>query len=162
MPSFAATGAVSPEERALALVHLGNQAEIKDARLARDAAVAHAVKQYAIMLENDHTAADARVSALVSALGLSLLTPAALGSEGTQMVANHNAAFAQLATHHGAAFDRAFLEHEVSDHEIVLAKIDQLLTVVSPGSKVGGFLDGLRPKLQHHLDEANALLARMD
>jgi putative membrane protein len=157
----AAAGGASQAERALSIVHLGNQAEIKDAKLALRVGRDLTVRRFATMLQKDHTEADAKVAALARTIDARLLTAAGLGSEGQRMLAEHEAAYRDLAGHEGAAFDRAFLEHEIRDHEKVIAKVDELVQAVSPGSKVGAFLQTLRPKLKHHLDQATLLHQRI-
>jgi putative membrane protein len=154
----AATGSPSAEEKVLALLHVGNQAELKDVQLAESAVQSADVLNYARMLGTDHAAADTRTLSIAQALSFANLSAATLGDEGLRLQADHDSQYQVLASFTGNAFDQKFLEHEVGDHEAVLAKLDELATDLTPGSKVSVFVESVRPKLQHHLDEANRLL----
>ena len=130
---------------------LSDQFEIQSSQLASAQAANARVKTLASQLIQDHTAATRQLSALAPQLGLRLPT-ALSGPKLTELAA--------LRTSKGAAFDRAYVNAQVTAHE-------QAVNLFRAYSKSGGNAQ-LRahatrtlPALERHLQAARDLLTAL-
>ena len=64
---------------------------------------------------------------------------------------------AKLKKLKGAAFDRAYVDHEVAYHEQVLGAIDKVLIPSAQNAELKGLIEKVRPAIAAHLDHANML-----
>ena len=89
------------------------QAEITLSRMAMERSGNDAVKQFAQRMLQDHTKAGQEVSKLAESLGMSLT------ETRTKQRRRSPEKFSQLS---GAAFDQAYIKHELSDHKKTVAE----------------------------------------
>jgi Predicted outer membrane protein len=66
-----------------------------------------------------------------------------------------------LKTLSGAAFDRAYVDHEVAYHEQVLEAIDKTLIPSAQNAELKNLLVSVRPAFVAHLDHAKHLQASL-
>lgn len=128
-----------------------NQAELELAKMAQDKASSEEVKEYAGTLVDDHTEAGDELQRIAQEQGLTLETE--LPQEAQQ-------AKEQLSGQSGDAFDRAFVEQMVTDHEkAVQLYEDQAANGQNEALKqfAGSTVDTLRM----HLDQARQLERQM-
>jgi putative membrane protein len=110
----AAPGTPAPQEtnntdRLFArLAATGGKAEVDLGQLAAQKATATSVKQFAQMMVEDHTKANAKLAELAKAASIAL--PAGLDPD-------HQAAREKLENLTGAAFDAAYILAEIEDHQ---------------------------------------------
>jgi putative membrane protein len=57
----------------------------------------------------------------------------------------------------GAAFDKAYVDHEVAYHEAVLDAIDKVLVPSAQNAELKGLIVKVRPAFVAHLDHAKHL-----
>ena len=102
----------------------------------------------------DHTGVNEAATALVTRLGVTQKdnpTSAALKQAGDENLA-------RLRPLEGAAFDLAYVEHEVAYHEQVIAAIDETLIPGATNAELEALLVKVRPAFDAHLAHARALL----
>lgn len=123
---FAGLGAIAapapPDDASLAgLVKAANQAEIDAAKMAVTKAVSEDVKDFAQMMIDEHTQAEADVDAVLRQIAVTPKESDAskeLRQEALRQTGN-------LSRLTGAEFDRAYMEQQVRAHRKVLYALDQ-------------------------------------
>jgi putative membrane protein len=68
---------------------------------------------------------------------------------------------AKLKTLKGAAFDKAYAEHEVAYHQQVLDAIDKTLIPSAKNEELKALLVKVRPTIAEHLDHARELQSKL-
>jgi putative membrane protein len=68
---------------------------------------------------------------------------------------------AQLMTLTGAAFDKAYIDNEVSYHEAVLGVLDKTLIPNTRNAELKSLLESARPIFVTHLEHAKKLQASL-
>ena len=98
----------------------------------------------------DHTAVNKQATALAKKLGVKpeeSATSKSLKSDARKNVAN-------LKGLKGAAFDQAYVDHEVAYHEQVLDAIDKVLIPSAKNAELKDLITKVRPAIAAHLDHA--------
>lgn len=128
-----------------------NRAEIELGELAVDMATDSRVIAYAEMMITDHTNAQNRLKDI--ARDEDITVPDTLNTE-------HREIYNQLAAMEGMAFDSAYVEQMIIDHEKAL---DLFTTQVQEGSEddLVNYASSLIPDLEAHQDEALELDAEL-
>ena len=132
--------------------HAVDQQEIEMGKLAQKSGRA-AVKKYGGTLVNDHTAADADLTAFAKKHGLTIpddSSPSAAAKKDNEDM------IAKLKTLGGADFDHEFLMMMVAGHEREVTKLEADIAVVE-NKDLGKLLAKVKPMLQRHLDSAKTL-----
>jgi putative membrane protein len=118
-------------------------AEVEMGRLARERTSNRQVRQFAQMMIDDHSNANAQLEALARAQDLTI---------PTEMDSTHQSLKEQLAALDGRAFDRAYIDNQVADHETVVALFtERAATDTDP---VAQLAQRTLPKLRQHLEMA--------
>jgi putative membrane protein len=134
-----------------------NDAEIKQAKEAKDEGMSDAVKGVADMLINDHEASNKQIDELLD--GELNLQDSPLGETLSKQAEETHELLQDLA---GVQYDCAYLEQQVAQHE---AAIDTSKNHLVPNAKDAGvkqFLTALGPKLERHLQMAKDALGKME
>jgi putative membrane protein len=139
------------------ILRTANTIAIRSARLARTRSTNDAVQAYAVQIVEDHTAANAKLSAVAKRLGVT----AANNPTSLTLTANADHARAAFETKHGAPFDRAYIENEIGFHHQMLEMLDQRLIPAAADSGLKSVLMGQRSTLEAHLDHANHVQASL-
>jgi putative membrane protein len=138
-----------------AIVVTANTVDAEMGDLAVERASNAEIRQFGKTMGTDHRAVNAAAVELVTKLGV---TP--VESATSQKLRTDGAAVkAQLAAQSGAAFDRAYITHEVAYHKAVIAAVDQLLIPSATNAELKATLIGVRPAFVAHLAHAEKLLA---
>lgn len=95
---------------------MGGLAEVQMGNLAASKATNDAVKQFAQRMVTDHSKANEELQTLASAKGLAL---------PTELAGEHKDALDHLNSLSGAAFDKAYMDHMVQDHEKDVAEFEK-------------------------------------
>jgi putative membrane protein len=132
----------------LAVMHEANTAEIGAAQTALKKASAASVKAFARRMIRDHRAMDAEGAQVAKAASI---TPQAAVSDTLPQHAEHETA--QLDSTKGPAFDRAYMDDQVDDHQTVLSILQQAQTSAQ-NPQVKAAVDSAVGKVQQHLDLA--------
>ncbi|MBW8757044.1 MAG: DUF4142 domain-containing protein [Burkholderiales bacterium] len=151
--------AAAPNDAQIAAIVLtANQVDIEAGDYAQAHASADDVKAFARQMVTDHTAVNKSATDLAGKLHLTPEdNPSAqsLKKGGDDNVAH-------LKTLSGAAFDRAYVDHEVAYHEAVLKALDSTLIPSAGNADLKALMVKVRPAFVAHLDHAKMLQARLD
>jgi len=147
------TEAPQDEPAFLQALHKTNLQEVQLAKDAEKRASRNDVKKFARMLVKDHQGADREIEKYAKDAKLSL------GSADDRKTwkAEADSQIAALKPLQGAEFDHAWLTQMVQGHEEALKTIDAGKSLVK-GTEFRATLDGIRGKVNGHLDGAKDLL----
>jgi putative membrane protein len=131
----------SPDQAFVKKAVVGGLAEVQLGKLAVEHAASPDVKQFGQRMVQDHSKANQELMALVKTKAISV--PTALDQK-------HQKAAARLAKLHGAAFDRAYLQQMVKDHE---EDVQLFSTQAKQGKdpELKAFAADTLPTLEEHL-----------
>ena len=152
VPAFAAAQTINDAQIA-AIVVTANQVDIDAGKLASTKGSSAAVKTFGKQMVTDHTGVNKQAGDLVAKLGVKPEdnpTAASLKTGGADNVR-------MLSGLSGAAFDKAYVDHEVAYHQQVLAAIDQTLIPGAQNAELKALLVKVRPAFQAHLEHAQNL-----
>lgn len=154
--SAASTAPVDPahftDANILAKEIAGDSGEVAVATLAQSMATSKAVKDYAALLVADHSKGLKEVTALASKARITPQTPA--GDTTARSVSN---AIAKLqGTPKGAAFDSAFVNHEIEDHQADI-KDAEAMSGAAQNAQVKALVQKSLPELKKHLEKAQKI-----
>jgi putative membrane protein len=140
------TEAVTPAA-ILSQLYTANTSEIQLSKLAARKAASPAVKRVAAKLAADHAKNREEERALAQKLNITL-TPAA-GAETS--AADSTALPSDIQGKTGRDFDKAFVEHEIKDHEDNIQKIQTQLLPAASNPEVKAYLQKTLTAMQGHL-----------
>jgi len=135
------------------IVVTANQVDIDAGKLAKSKAHAKQVKDFAQLMITDHTAVNKSAAELVTKLKVKPEdnpTSESLKKGGQDNVA-------KLKKLDGAAFDRAYVDHEVTYHETVLDALDKTLIPSATNDELKALMVKVRPAFVAHLEHAKQL-----
>ena len=135
------------------IVVTANQVDIDAATIALGRASSPAVKQFAQLMVTDHTGVNKAAVELATKLKVTPQdnpTSQALKTGGDKHAA-------QLKSLSGAAFDRAYIAHEVAYHQQVLDAVDKVLLPGVTNAELKALLVKVRPAFVAHLEHAKTL-----
>ena len=116
-----------------------------------------AVREFAKTMVRDHTAVNAQATALAKKLGV-------IPEESDiskSLKSGGDKTMAQLMTLTGSAFDKAYVDNEVSYHEAVLGVLDKTLIPNTKNVELKSLLESARPIFASHLEHAKKLQASL-
>lgn len=147
----AAAGPTDPQ--IAAIVVTANQVDIDAGKLAKTKSKTKTVQDFAQLMITDHTGVNKAASELVTKLKV---TPEPNDtSKSLQKGGDDN--LANLKTLDGAAFDKAYVDHEVAYHEAVISAMDKTLIPSAQNAELKALLVKVRPAFDAHLAHAKAL-----
>ena len=135
------------------IVVTANQVDIDAGKLAASMATNPDVKKFGAQMVTDHTGVNKSAVELANKLKL---TPAdnptsqTLKAGGEKNVAN-------LKTLKGAAFDKAYIDHEVAYHQAVIDAMDKTLISGASNAELKALLVKVRPAFVAHLEHAKTI-----
>jgi len=135
------------------IVVTANQVDIDAGKLAASMATSPEVKKFGQQMVTDHTGVNKQAVDLATKLKV---TPAdnptsqSLKAGGDKNVAN-------LKTLKGAAFDKAYVDHEVAYHQAVLDALDKTLIPGASNTELKALLVKVRPAFVAHLEHAKTI-----
>ncbi len=124
----------------------GDIGEVDAGQLAQHKGKSEAVKQYGAMLVRDHGAHKDKAIAVANQLGVKPPTGSSVSAKATYL---------KLKVLSGDTFDRSFARSMVSDHQ---ADIKMYQAQSAKNDAAGQLAKETLPILQHHLQEAQALV----
>lgn len=140
-----------------AIVVTANQVDIDAGKLAKSKAQSKDVKEFAQLMITDHSGVNKSATELVQKLHVTPQTNPT--SESLQQGGDQN--LASLKKLSGAAFDKAYVDHEVAYHEAVLQAVDKTLIPSAQNAELKALLVKVRPAFVAHLDHAKRLQAQL-
>ena len=152
--SVAAWTAEGPSDAQIAaIVVTANQVDIDAGKLAQTKASTKEVKDFARLMITDHSGVNKSATELVTKLKV---TPEPNDtSKSLQKGGDDN--LAALKTLDGAAFDKAYVDHEVVYHQAVLDAVDKTLIPSAQNAELKALLVKVRPAFVAHLQHAKQL-----
>ena len=149
MSGDSAVGGNTPvtPEGVLSQMNVANTTEIQLGTIAGKKAGSAQVKQIARRLVADHTKNRQQVRALAQKLNISL-TP---GQGGSVSAADSAAIPSDLQGKSGADFDRAFIQHEIDDHQSNIEKIEGQILPAMQNEQIKTYLQTTVTEMQGHL-----------
>jgi putative membrane protein len=139
-----------------AIVVTANQVDIDAGKLAETKGTSKDVKAFGKMMVTDHTGVNKSAKDLVTKLKVKPEdnpTAQSLKKGGQENVAH-------LKTLKGAAFDKAYIDHEVDYHQQVLDAMDKTLIPSAQNAELKALLVKVRPAFVAHLDHAKMLQSK--
>lgn len=150
-------GAAPTDPQIAAIVVTANQVDIDAGKLAKSKASSKAVKDFAELMIKDHGAVNQSATQLVGALNVH--PEGSATSRSLQQGGDQN-----LATLQGlsdGAFDRAYVDHEVTYHQAVLDAVDNTLIPSAKNAELKALLVKVRPAFVAHLEHAKQIQASL-
>ncbi len=139
------------------IVVTANQVDIDAGKLAQSTSSNPDVKKFAERMVTDHTGVNKSAVELVTKLKV---TPQD-NPTSQSLKAGGEANLANLKTLKGAAFDKAYIDHEVAYHEQVLDAVDKTLIPSAKNEELKALLVKVRPAFVAHLDHAKMIQSSM-
>ena len=152
-----AQGAGPTDPQIAAIVVTANQVDIDAGKLAKSKAKSADVKSFAELMITDHTGVNKSATELVQKLHVRP-EPSPI-SQSLQKGGDDN--LAALKKLSGAAFDKAYVDHEVAYHEAVLSAVDKTLIPSAQNAELKALLVKVRPAFVAHLDHARHIQSEL-
>lgn len=125
----------------------GSMAEVEAGKLAMDKAQNAQVKAFAKRMVDDHSKANAELTKIASAKGIT--PPAAVD-------AGHKRKMDRMAAKTGADFDRAYMDEMVDDHQATVRDF-RSAAKSTKDAELKAFASSTLPTLEQHLQEAKTV-----
>jgi len=139
------------------IVVTANQIDIDAGKLAEKSGQSKDVKAFGKQMVTDHTAVNKQAGALAKKLGVKPEdndTSKALKKGAQENMAN-------LKKLKGGAFDKAYIDHEVTYHQQVLDAIDKVLIPSAKNAELKDLIVKVRPAIDAHLQHAKQIQASL-
>lgn len=140
------------------IVVVADTVDVDYGKLAVKTTSNQAVKEFAETMVRDHTAVNEKATALAKKLGV---TPEASETSKNLKVGGEKQ-LAKLKALSGAAFDKAYVDNEVSYHEAVIGMLDKTLIPNTKNAELKSLLESGRPIFATHLEHAKMLQASLN
>jgi putative membrane protein len=139
------------------IVVTANQIDIDAGKIAKAKSKNKEVQAFAQQMITDHAAVNKQAGALAKKLGVKP------EDNDTSKSLKKGAAdnVASLKKLSGAAFDKAYVDHEVAYHQAVLDAIDKVLVPSAQNAELKGLIEKVRPAIATHLDHAKHIQASL-
>jgi putative membrane protein len=131
---------------------LANTADIEMGDLAAKMGHSREVRDMGKNFAAAHTGVRQQGRDLAKQLGLTLMPP----MDG-QMAKDHMAALTRLKGLKGAAFDKAYVDHEVAYHQAVIDAVTKTLLPATKNAELKGLIESVAPAFVAHLEGAKSL-----
>jgi putative membrane protein len=158
MAPAAAPAAAGPTDPQIAhIVVTANQVDIDAGKLAEKKGKSKDVKAFGKQMVTDHSGVNKQAVALVTKLKVTPEdnpTSQSLKKGGEDNLKN-------LKTLKGAAFDKAYIDHEVAYHEQVLDAVDKVLLPSAKNEELKALITKVRPAFVAHLDHAKMIQGKL-
>jgi putative membrane protein len=157
LPVAALSARAVNDAQIAAIVVTANQVDIDAGKLAETRASNAEVKAFGKQMVTDHTGVNEQAVALVTKLGVKPednSTAQSLKAGGADNVKN-------LSSLSGAAFDKAYVDHEVAYHQQVLDAVDKTLVPSAKNEELKALLVKVRPAFVAHLEHAKMLQTQL-
>lgn len=146
---------VMQDPQVASIVSTSDSVEVAISQLAMEKATSPQVREFAQRMVRDHNASRLQSKQLFTGLGLVPLThPTA-----QQIATNGERAMNDLQGQSGAAFDRAFIDFQVTHHETMLGALDNTMIPVTTQDEMETLLRSMRTAIAAHLQQARQIQA---
>jgi putative membrane protein len=135
------------------IVVSANKVDIDAGKLAASRSTSDEVRAFARLMVTDHTGVNKSATDLAAKLKVTPQDNAT--SQGLKADGEKN--LAHLKTLKGAAFDKAYIDHEVAYHQQVIDALDKTLIPGATNEELKALLVKVRPAFVAHLEHAKRL-----
>jgi putative membrane protein len=146
--------AAPPNDAQIAMIAVvANGIDVDAGKLAAEKSSSKAVKEFAETMVRDHTAVNAKATALATKLGVTpeeSATSKSLKADGDKMLA-------KLKGMSGTEFDKAYVDNEVTYHEAVIGVVTKTLIPNTKNAELKSLLESAGPIFTSHLEHAKHL-----
>jgi putative membrane protein len=152
-PAPAAPAPAAPSVNDAQIAHIVVTADAVDSSfgvMAKQKGSSQAVKDFAQTMITDHSGVNKQAVALAQRLNV---TPES-NATSTQMQQAADSARSAMEGLSGAAFDSAYIAHEITYHQAVLDALDRTLIPDAQNTELKKLLQDTRPAFVAHLDRA--------
>ena len=156
LPAGASAQAITDAQIA-SIVVTANQVDIDAGKFAASTTANADVKKFAELMVTDHTGVNKSAVELVTRLKV---TPAD-NPTSQSLKSGGESNIAKLRTLKGAAFDTAYIDHEVAYHQQVLDAVDKTLIPGATNADLKALLVKVRPAFVAHLEHAKHLQSEL-
>jgi putative membrane protein len=153
----AAQGAAPTDPQIAAIVVTANQVDIDAGKLAEGKSANNDVKEFARLMVKDHGNVNKAATDLAKKLKL---TPED-NPTAQSLKQGGDSNIAKLKTLSGKAFDRAYVDNEVTYHQAVLDALDKSLVPNAKDDELRALMVNSRPAFVAHLQHAKLLQSRL-
>jgi putative membrane protein len=150
-----AQGGGPTDPQIAAIVVVANQVDIDAGKLAESKTHTKAVKDFAKLMVANHAEVNKAAKDLVTKLHVTP-EPNATSKSLQEGGEKNLAALKKLS---GSAFDKAYMDHEVSYHQAVLDALDKTLIPNAQNAQLKALLEQARPTFVTHLEHAKQVQA---
>lgn len=140
-----------------AIVVAANAVDAEAGKLAESMGASEQVRAFGKRMAADHNGVNQQAAALVKKLGV---TPQE-NETSKALKAGGDANLAKLKKLKGAAFDKAYVDHEVAYHQAVLDTIDKTLVPNAQNQELKSLIVKVRPAIEAHMKHAQQIQASM-
>jgi len=157
LPVSPASAQAVNDAQIASIVVTANQVDIDAGKLAQTQASSAEVKAFGKQMVTDHTGVNKQATALVTKLKVTPednATSKSLKQGGEDNLKN-------LRSLKGAAFDKAYVDHEVAYHQAVLDAVDKTLIPNAKNEELKALLVKVRPAFVAHLEHAKHVQASL-
>lgn len=154
----ASAQAAGPSDAQIAaIVVTANTVDVNAGKLAETKSTSKDVRAFAQRMVADHTSVNQQATALVTKLHVK-----PEDNDTSKSLADGGAAnVSKLQGLSGAAFDKAYVDHEVTYHQTVLDALDKTLIPSASNAELKALLVKVRPAFVAHLDHAKHLQSQL-
>jgi putative membrane protein len=139
------------------IVVTANQVDIDAGKLAQTQSSNGEVKKFANLMVTDHTGVNKSATALVTKLKV---TPED-NATSQSLKSGGDTNLKTLKALNSAAFDKAYVDHEVAYHQAVIDAVDKTLIPNAKNAELKALLVKVRPAFVAHLEHAKHLQASL-
>jgi putative membrane protein len=157
IPAGIALAQTPTDAQIASIVVTANQVDIDAGKLAESKGSNAKIKAFGKQMVTDHTGVNKQATELVTKLGVKPEdnpTSQALKSGGEKNVAD-------LKGLKGAAFDKAYIDHEVAYHQQVIDAIEKTLIPNAKNAELKALLVKVKPAFDAHLAHAKEVQASL-
>jgi putative membrane protein len=154
--SFASAGVRAQDlndAQIASIVVTANQVDIDAGELAASKSANDEIRAFAELMVRDHTSVNKSATEVVAKLGV---TPQDNSTSQT-LKSGGDENLARLEALKGAAFDKAYVDHEVANHQQVIDALDKTLIPGAKNADLKALLIKVRPAFVAHLEHAKRL-----
>ena len=155
-PSVRAQAAKLDDPTIIAIFDAANTWDMETGALAAKKGTTADIRQFGAMLVHDHRTVRQQGRDLVKKLGVHPTPP-----KDFAMATQHAEAMRTLTAKRGAAFDRAFLEHEVAFHKAVIDAVNSTLLPSLQNQEAKDLVTKVAPAFKAHMDAAQDKLNKL-
>ena len=143
-----------PNDAQIAMIAVvADTVDVDAGKLAAEKASSKEVKAFAETMVRDHTAVNAKATALAKKLGV---TPEE-SETSKKLKADGDKTLAKLKGLSGAEFDKAYVDNEVAYHDAVIGVVTKTLIPNTKNAELKSLLESAGPIFTSHLEHAKHL-----